>query len=232
MTITDEELAAFADGELDGEQAARVAIAVDGSPELAGKLARHRALRASLDAHFSPILDQEVPERLSALLKPQDNVVDLTSAREAGGRTRNLARWGWFAGPALAASLAIFLILPRGGDLPDGYADGQLAAVLERQLVSEQDPAAEIRILLSFEREGGDLCRAFSGSAMSGIACRDDHGWALVAQMDGVAPSATEFRQAGNTQADLLALAQDMAIGGALDEEREQAALKRRADSR
>ena len=223
MTITDEELAAFADGELHGEEAARVAAAVESSPELSARLEQHRALRASLGAHFSPILDQEVPNRLSDLLKPQTNVVELSSAREAGIQKRGMARWGWIVGSALAASLAIVLVLPREGGL-SGYADPQLATVLDQQLVAEQDPAAETRILLSFEREGGDLCRAFASSAMSGIACKDDRGWAFVERMEGIAPPDSGYRQAGNAEGDLMAAAQEMAASSALDEEGERAA--------
>ena len=223
MTITDEELAAFADGELHGEEAARVAAAVENSPALAATLEQHRALRASLGAHFSPILNQEVPNRLSDLLKPQTNVVELSSAREARIQKRGMARWGWIVGPALAASLAIVLVLPRESGL-SGYADPQLATVLDRQLVAGQDPAAEMRILLSFEREGGDLCRAFASSTMSGIACKDDRGWAFVERMEGIATSDAGYRQVGNAQADLMAAAQEMAVNGALDQEQERAA--------
>ncbi|MCL6250576.1 hypothetical protein M3P36_05905 [Altererythrobacter sp. KTW20L] len=227
MTITDEELAAFADGELSGEEAERVAAAVRNSPEVSAKLEQHRALRANLAAHFAPILDQEVPGRLSDLLKPQANVVDLSSARETSVQKRSVARWGWIAGPALAASLAIVLLFPRESDLPGDYADQQLAAVLEQQLVAEQDAAAETRILLSFEREDGNLCRAFASSAMSGIACKDEHGWAFVEQMEGIAPTVPGYRQAGNAQSELMAVAQEMATKGALDQDGERAARSR-----
>lgn len=224
MKVTEEELAAYADGELSGEDAERVAAAIEADPQLAAKVERHRALRASLGAHFAPILEQEVPERLSAPLQPSDNVIRFSPAREAKKAARRFPRWGWIAGPALAASLALALFVPRGGKVSDDYAGAELAGVFDRQLVAEQSDQAETRILLSFRREGGDYCRAFTSSEQSGIACRDDRGWKLVAQAEGLAASGTEFRQAGNAQADLLARAQEMAMGGALDAEGERAA--------
>lgn len=228
MKISDEELAAFVDGELDGDSKARVARAVAADPALAAKVEAHRALRDRLGAHFAPVLEQPVPDRLAHLLKAKDdNVVDFSAARkdlEARARPRTIPRWGWVAGPALAASLAIAILIPKGSDLPDGYAGSELASVLDNRLVAEQDSGADTRILLSFRREGGDYCRAFASTGQSGIACRDDMGWKLVEQMDGVAPAQSEFRQAGNAQAELLAAAQDMATGGALDSADEHAA--------
>ena len=46
MTVTREELAAFADGELDPAREAEVAAAVAADPELEAQLEAHRTLRA------------------------------------------------------------------------------------------------------------------------------------------------------------------------------------------
>ena len=45
MTIAPELLAAYADGELDGQEASTVAAAIAANPELQAQLAAHRALR-------------------------------------------------------------------------------------------------------------------------------------------------------------------------------------------
>ena len=66
MTVTPEQIAAYADGELDEVTAARVARAIADSPELAAQLAAHQALREQLSAHFAPILSEPVPEGISA----------------------------------------------------------------------------------------------------------------------------------------------------------------------
>ena len=220
MTISDEQLAAFADGELTGDEQAAVAAAVEADPALAQTVARHRALRERLAARFAPVLDERLPDRLTASLAASlaassaDNIVPFPA--------RARRRWGWAVAPALAASLALAIFLPRTGDGPAGAVDGALAQTLDRQLVADQSGDADPRILLSFRRSGGDYCRAFAGSAQSGIACREDGGWHMVETAAGDAGQGTAYRQAGSSE--LMALAQEMAVGGALDTEAEQRA--------
>lgn len=219
MTVTREELAAFADGELTGERAARVAAAVDADPTLASEVEAHRALRARLADHYAPVAAAPVPDRFTALLRePQDaGVVDFAEARERRAARRGIPRWGWMAGPALAASLALVLLLPGSGDDGTAYADPQLAGILENRLVAEQAPGADTRVLLSFRARGGEFCRVFSGEGGGGIACRDADGWRLEAAGEGSAGATTDYRMAGASDADLLARAQEMAQGPALD---------------
>lgn len=232
MTITHEELAAFADGELPDERAAQVAAAVDADPALAREVEAHRALRAQLSGHFAPVLDAPVPDRLSAMLQadaaPEQAVVtDLSAARERRQAKRTIPRWSWIAGPALAASLALVVLFPRGEADNAGYAGTSLAAALDSTLVAEQAPDADTRILLSFRDAQGEFCRAFSRSEGSGIACRDEQGWRIEAQGEGSAGSQTEYRMAGADEASILAHAQDMAQGPALDAQEEAAARSR-----
>lgn len=226
MTITPEDIAAFADGELSGEREAQVAAAVKADPQLAQQVERHKALKATLASHYAPVLDQPVPDRLAAMLAEpyQAEVVDFAAAREKRESRRRLPHWGWIAGPALAASLALAVFLPRQGGEAPTYADTQLAAVLDHRLVAGQPQAEETRVLLSFRSEEGRYCRAFSGSAGGGIACHDDEGWKLEAVGKGSEGASTDYRMAGAGDAEILALAQDMAAGPALDAEAEKAA--------
>jgi len=221
MTVTREELAAFADGELTGERAARVAAAVAADPALAGQVEAHHALRARLADHYAPFAAAPVPDRLTALLTREAEVVDFTEARERRETRRTVPRWSWIVGPALAASLALVLLRPGSGDDGAPYADPQLAAVLDSRLVAEQAPRADTRVLLSFRAQGGGFCRVFSGEGGGGIACRDEDGWRLEALGEGSAGAATDYRMAGASDADLLARAQEMAQGPALDAEAE-----------
>ena len=225
MTVTREELAAFADGELDPAREAEVAAAVAADPELEAQLEAHRALRARLGAHFAPVFEAPVPDRLVSLLRPEPQVVDFAAAREKRERARGLPRWTWFAGPALAASLALAVFMPRGAD--GGYASGDLAEALDGQLVAAQSADAPTRILLSFRDGSGAYCRAFAGEAQSGIACRDDAGWRLIEEAAGSEAQDSEFRMAGNPAAEVLERAQAMAAGPALDGVQEQAAKAR-----
>lgn len=230
MTVSAEELAAWADGEIDGARGDAIAAAVDADPALAAQVEAHRALKDRLSAHFAPVLDQPVPERLGNLLaEPTDReaeVVDFAAARSRrveadSAPRRGLPRWSWVAGPALAASLALAVILPRGGDAPSGV-DAELAAVLDDQMVATQQANAETRILLSFRNEDGEYCRAFSARAEYGIACREARGWQMRAQAEHSGRQTTEFRQAAT--ADIMGMVQDMAAGPALDAQGEEAA--------
>lgn len=234
MSVTQEMLAAYADGELDAAEAVRVEAAMAADPALARKVEAHRALKARLAAHYAPVAEQPVPSHLAALLTggsdtalaEEPQVVSLAAERRKRGLAPAIRRWAPFAGPALAASLILALWQPWQSAAPDGYAGGELAAVLDTQLAATQAADAPTRILLSFEREGGDLCRAYRSGETGGIACRDDAGWKIERQFAlGDAP-ATEFRQAGS-EANLLAAAQDMAAGGALDAAGEEAARRR-----
>lgn len=225
IEITPEELAAWADGEIVGARALFIEASVEADPGLQAKVAAHRALKDRLAQHFAPIAQQPVPERLTSLLSTKEaEVVDFAAAKTRIETRRWLPRWSFVAGPALAASLALAVFLPRGGtDLSaEGYAGTQLASVLDTQLVAEQGGAADTRILLSFQNEGGEFCRAFANSDAGGIACHDDTGWRIETTGDGSAASGTEFRQAGAS--DIMAEAQEMAAGGALDAAQEATA--------
>lgn len=227
MSVTREELAAFADGELNPERRAEIRRAVEGDPELAREVAAHRALRARLSAHYAPILDESLPESLSAPLRRQDNVVDLADQRQARSTPKSsIPRWGWIAGPALAASLILALLLPRGS-APEGYASQQVSAALDDQLVATQPSDAHIRVLLSFRDTSGVYCRAFAAAEEGGIACKDTQGWRMLKRVDGSTIESGEYRQAGTVSAHLMAQAQEMANGPALDAEQEAVAKER-----
>ena len=229
MSITPEDIAAFADGELSPGREAEIAAAVAADPDLARQVSLHKSLKEMLVEHYAPALDQPVPHRFAAMIaqSQQAEVADLAAARERRETRRQLPRWGWIAGPALAASLALALFLPGTNDETEVYADTRLAAVLEDTLVASQLQAEDTRVLLSFRTEQGQYCRAFSGSAGGGIACRNDEGWRLEALGGGNEGSTTDYRMAGVGDGEILALAQEMASGPALDAEGEKEARRR-----
>lgn len=224
MSVTREEMAAFADGELGEPRRSEVAAAVAADAALAAEVERHRALKDRLAAHFAPILDQAIPDRLTApLAAGEAKVVDLTAARQKRA-ARSIPRWSWAVAPALAASLALAVFLPRGSAGPGGYASPQLAAVLDDQLVASQADNASTHILLSFRNGGGQFCRAFSGNTQSGIACKDAAGWQLQTSGAGGSAQQGDYRMAGSPSAQVMAKAQEMAVGPALTAEQERAA--------
>jgi hypothetical protein len=224
MRVTREELAAFADGQLEEPRRSEVAAAVAADPGLAAEVEQHRALKDKLAAHFAPSLDQPVPESLTARLGgAEPKVADHTAARQRKV-ARGIPRWGWIVGPALAASLALAVFLPREDGVPEGYATRKLASALDDQLVATQASDAPTRILLSFRDDAGQYCRAYSDNSQSGIACKDEAGWRISAIAAGTAPAKGDYRTAGSAAARIMAIAQDAAVGPALTAEEEQAA--------
>lgn len=224
MNPSREELAAFADGELDDARRAAVAAAIEANPELAAQVNAHRALREELSSHFAPIMAAPLPERLVRPLERGPAVADLADARrkrEARG-SRSMARWGWLAAPALAASLALAVLMPRQDQ--GKLVEGELAVALDQQLVSAQSPGAPQRILLSFRSQAGKYCRAFTTQNQGGIACREAGGWRIEQAEDGAEPDKSEYRMAGSPSAALLERAQAMAVGPALDAAEERSA--------
>lgn len=229
MTITREELAAFADGELDAARRGEIEAAVRADPALAAQVERHRRLKATLAGHFAPILEAPVPERLTAIIASprQAELVDFAAAKVRRESKPMLRRWTpWLAGPALAASLALALLWQPFAT-PAERATGALAAALDTQLSGERPSAAGPEILLSFRDDTGAYCRAYRGPSEAGLACREDGSWRIRRRMSSDADATTEYRQAGSAAAAIFAAAQEMAAGPALSPADERAARSR-----
>ena len=81
---------------------------------------------------------------------------------------------------------------------------------------------------VSFRARDNDFCRVFQSAQADGIACRDPRGWALRRTMPGSAPVAHGgYAQAGSSDAELMAAAQDMMADMPLDAAGEKAAIAR-----
>ncbi len=241
MTIDPEMLAAYADGELGPEDVATVEAAMAADPALAEQVAAHRRLRATLSAHFAPILDMPVPERLTAALEKPDNVVQLAAVRRqkeaekaAKAASDNGAPTRWVMGGALAASLALGVLI--GGQFPSSdpirSTGGTLvaAASLDHALTSQLASAQQgepVRILVSFQAQDGRYCRGFETGETAGIACRESNRWAIVrSQSTDAKAGQAGYRQAGSGAAQIMAAAQDMATGEAFDSASERKAVE------
>jgi hypothetical protein len=217
--IDDEMLMAFADGELNAIDRARVEKAVAEDPGLRARLAAQQALRARLSAFYGPTAEEEVPDRFRAMLETK--VVDLSAARARSARPM----WQTFS--ALAATLVLGLAIGRampwpGGGGPVGFdhgaivAQGDLARALDTQLASAPAPGEATRIGLSFAAADGRLCRTFEGQALSGLACRGERDWQLLVTAPGAGAARTDYRQAASNSL-VLQAAQELMAGEALD---------------
>lgn len=231
MAIDNEMLMRYADGELDAIARGRVDRAASEDPAIAARLDEHRRLRTRLAAHYDPVVEQDVPERLVSLLTSHGGqaVVDIASARRP-----RASRVGWAAG-AIAASLAAGLfagqMLSRNASGPVMFengamiAQGPVARALETQLASAQPAGAAVRIGVTFPGEGGRACRTFEARDLAGVACRRDERWQVLVTAPGAsARAAGGYRQAGGAAAIVMGAAQDMMSGEPLD-----AAAERRA---
>ena len=230
MTISEETLMAYADGELDAATRASIEAAMQEDPEIAKRVARHRALREAMQGAFSGVLEEPVPERLIAAARgqssaPKGAVVDL--AREAARRKSSPRPRRWQPA-ALAASLALGvglgflawhgpsgLIQPgSGGGL---VANAALAEILSSQLSDDRSPARVAVAHLSFRSKSGDYCRTFSltGSG-SGLACREGSDWKIkaLAESPRAATNSGNFRTAASEDSPAVRAAVEASIDG------------------
>jgi len=65
MKFSEETLMAYADNELDSQTRSAVEAAMATDPEIARRIAQHKALRGRLKATFDEVLDEPPPQRVS-----------------------------------------------------------------------------------------------------------------------------------------------------------------------
>jgi hypothetical protein len=234
MTISEETLMAYADGELDAATRASVEAAMQEDPEIGKRIARHRALRDTLRGAFSAVLDEPVPDRLLEAARgqtaaPQRAVADLSLAREAARQKKSAAPGRWQPA-ALAASLLLGLGLgflawhgPRaliqpgaGGGLIAGAA---LAEALSTQLSDDRSAERVAATELSFRNKTGAYCRTFALTgtvATSGLACREGSDWKIkaLAQSPRAATNSANFRTAASEDSPAIRAAVEGSIDG------------------
>jgi hypothetical protein len=248
MTISDETLMAYADGELDAAARAAVESAMREDPRLEKRVAAHRTLRQKVQAAYSAELSEGIPERLLSAARgarsPQGSkVVNLQDARAAMERSKPHVRplpAQWRTAGTIAASVIAGVGL---GFLLWGHTEsplarnaagalvarGQLAAALSNQLAAEQSRRSAVQIGVSFRAISGDYCRTFALSGAvspSGLACRHGGEWQVqaLAQEPG-AIGGSDYRTAGSAMsATILKSVEGQISGEPLDQAGERAA--------
>lgn len=176
MTVTDEMLIAYLDGELDADSREAIETALSHDQLLAARLERHRAFARA--AKGGPTRPAEVVA-LDALRKKRN----APPPKPKPAVSPNRKSWG-VAAVGMAVGLALGILVPRGSGNAqiDGQmtARGKLAGALESQLAATQDADAPVRVGLTFRNQAGGWCRTFAASGrtgLTGVACRDGGLW-------------------------------------------------------
>jgi hypothetical protein len=246
MSVSDETLMAYADGEADAATRAIIEAAMRDDPEIRRRIEEHRALREAMQGAFSEVLDEPVPQRLIDAARGggaarAGNVVDLARARRAAGYAPGrLASW---RPAAMAASILVgvalgYLVWHSSNTWVKTNSSGELLAgaglaeVLSNQLSEERSPGLTAITGLSFRAKTGDFCRTFSltgAHASSGLACREGDGWKIkVLAQSPPAPNSSSFRPAASAESPAVRAAVEESIDGEpLDQAGEIAARQR-----
>jgi len=233
MNFSEETLMAYADNELDSQTRSAVEAAMATDPEIARRIALHRALRGRLKATFDEALDEPPPQRLIdaargvPAIRREGNVIPL---RRRQMQRPVLPQWA-----TMAASLVIGVIIgqaflrspnvgapvaSRNGEV---LANGSLAQALSDQLAGTQTPDSQVKIGVSFKSKAGDYCRTFTMQApatLAGLACRDHNDWRVqvLAQNPPNESSSTDasssYRQAASAMPRSVMQAVDDNIAG------------------
>ncbi len=190
MSISDEELMAYVDGESDANARAAIEAAAAADPHIAERIKRHRTLRRLIGAAYGDALHEAVPSRLLAAVRAPSASAPVIDLAEARAR-RRVPLAGAMA-TAMAACLAVGLILGQRLNLlgepafieatANGpVARGGLDRALNDQLEARQAGQA-VQVGISFRSTDGRYCRTFQtskGNYLAGVACRDPKAWAL-----------------------------------------------------
>ncbi len=199
-------LDAFIDGQLSQDEMTRVAALVAKNHDLQAYVERQHALRTHLEAAFSPILAEALPDSLQQTLL-QTRISPLwqfLAALKSGQRwlaQGPLWRLAIPAAAAVALGLAVGIAIDRApvSELPffrnatNGamIAQGALEHALNEQLASDDNRASPARVGVSFRNKNGEDCRTFALSgtrtSTSGVACRTGGDWVV-----GALASSTE----------------------------------------
>jgi anti-sigma factor RsiW len=216
VTIPDETLMAFADGELDEATRRLVEAAERDDPEVRRRLDTHRQLRARLQTAFAAAIDEPVPERLlAAVREPAAAARKPMAVRKSAAAGRKLSIGTWPAFGSLAASIllgfGVGYAVWHGPDeslktASDGsiVAGGSLANALSTELAAQPAHHRVATIGLSFLAKSGTYCRTFSlsdGRPLAGLACRDGERWRIQMLAPGTndGSAGSDYRTAGST---------------------------------
>ena len=225
----DEKFFAWLDGELGPAEAAEMEAKVASDPKLARLAQRHEGLGARLRGAFDPIAEGPVPEHLNAAVRPPTNVIEVTRAKRAWS-IPSLPQWAAMAA-TLAVGLLVGTMVPQRGSAPVEVQHGKIYAgwTLNRALDTElaSAPTGDVRIGLTYRDKAGEICRSFTESAASGLACRDRGRWQLKGLFGAPEGQSSAYRMAAGMDPNLTALVNSTMAGEPFDAAQEKTAKDR-----
>ncbi len=207
MTVTDDQLSAYFDDELDGAERARVNAAIDADPRLQRRIAAFGAINRALVRAMADVDAAPMPASVTAMLKEsayENTVIPLR---------RRAAPAGWSL--PLAAALALGLgvgigVMAAGG----GRGDVMLAGPLRDRSLSaaiETTPSGVnaaigggrvATLVLSFENADGAFCREFTlekaAEKARAIACRESGQWVVKFAAEETGQNGGDYGTAGS----------------------------------
>jgi hypothetical protein len=217
----EEEFFAWLDGELSSADAARVEARVAADPALVAEANAHRAMNAGLRNAFAPVMT------------PRTDVIDLADRRAQRDRRApaSLPQWAAIAA-TLVLGIGLGTVVDERGrrEGPVALHGGRMVAAstldraLTAQLASADQRGATTRVGLTFRNQQGDLCRSFSDSTASGVACRTGDDWRIEGLYRAHAADEGEYRMAAGADPRLAALVDSIIAGEPLDAGGEAAA--------
>lgn len=185
MQISDEHLMAYADGELEPEEARNVAARIAADPALADRLRLFTASREAVAGLAAPSVPDAVAARVRAMSQAAaaPNVVPLTPRRI-----------GWRLPAAASVALAVGLGLGLFAR-PDAGAFGtvgNLAAALSTIPSGsvEKVGGGTLHVISTFRDAEGTLCREFehdgaTGRRITSVACHAGDAWDMRLAVEG-----------------------------------------------
>jgi hypothetical protein len=215
--FTDEELMAYADGELAEDRAAALDLALGSDDRLAERLALFIDTRALSADALRPMLDDPVPAHLV------QRVRDLAAAAQVAQNVvafpaRSPAQSVWQLPIAASIALAIGLgagFMLRGqdaGDAPMQFA-GTLDPAVTAALASLASGSsltladgARVEAIATFRTGDNALCREFEyddsgGTTIVSVACHDGEAWRMRLAIAAAATDDTGYAPASSLDA-------------------------------
>lgn len=248
--FSDEELMAYADGELVPERAEKLAAALPGRSDLAARVALFAQTRAVTAESVKAHLDGPVPQKLQAsveemvrkaALQPSAATVTALHPRKAASRPAPFGNW---AMPIAASFLAFiagalgYWLVSGGAPSPSYYqiagsADPELAQILSKLPSGEKSrlmgSGADVSMIASFYRGDQALCREFAITHVEfgehlAVACRGAGKWNIDLALRMSGGSGDAYKPASSAET-LDAFLEALGAGPAIEGQAEVDAL-------